>query len=188
MSTEDARRDRVAVPVPSGVTVRLAGVKLTAKGPLGEVSRTFPSEVVGLALHGGNAELTLKVPPNRKRAQALLHTWESHVHNLVDGVTKGFEAKMKIVAAHFPMKVAVKDSTLIIENFLGEKHPRSAPLIPGVQAAVDGDFVVLSGMDIEQVGQSCANVERATRIRNYDPRVFQDGIYIVERAHVKGAG
>lgn len=187
MSTEDARRDRVAVPVPSGVTVRLAGVKLTAKGPLGEVSRTFPSEVVGLALHGGNAELTLKVPPNRKRAQALLHTWESHVHNLVDGVTKGFEAKMKIVAAHFPMKVAVKGEELIIENFLGEKYPRTAPLRPGTKAAVEGDIVVLSGYDVEQVGQSAANIERATHIRNYDPRVFQDGIYLTEHAHLKGA-
>ena len=105
--------------------------------------------------------------------------------NLESGVTKGFEAKMKAVAAHFPMKVAVKDSTLVIENFLGEKFPRTAPLIPGVQAQVDGDFVVLSGTDIEQVGQSCANIERATKIRDYDPRVFQDGIYIVERAHVK---
>jgi large subunit ribosomal protein L6 len=188
MSTEDARRDRVAIPVPTGVTLKLTGVRITAKGPLGESTRTFPSEVVGLKMHDGNAELTLKVPPNRKRAQALLHTWESHVHNLVDGVTKGFEAKMKVVAAHFPMKVAAKDSTLIIENFLGEKHPRSAPLVPGVEAVVDGDFVVLSGNDIEQVGQSCANIERATHIRNYDPRVFQDGIYIVERAHVKGAG
>ena len=92
---------------------------------------------------------------------------------------------MKIVAAHFPMKVSVKDTDLLIENFLGEKHPRSAPLAAGVSATVDGDFVVLSGRDIEQVGQSAANIERATRIRDYDPRVFQDGIYLVEHAHRK---
>ncbi len=40
---------------------------------------------------------------------------------------------------------------------------------------------------MEQVGQSAANVERATRIRDYDPRVFQDGIYLIERAHLKEA-
>jgi large subunit ribosomal protein L6 len=57
-----------------------------------------------------------------------------------------------------------------------------------VRATVDGEFVILSGVDVEQVGQSAANIERATRIRNYDPRVFQDGIYLVERAHVKEAG
>ncbi|EQD53807.1 50S ribosomal protein L6P, partial [mine drainage metagenome] len=76
---------------------------------------------------------------------------------------------------------------LIIENFLGEKYPRTAPLRPGTKAAVVGDIVVLSGYDVEQVGQSAANIERATHIRNYDPRVFQDGIYLTEHAHLKGA-
>ncbi|HOV66806.1 MAG TPA: 50S ribosomal protein L6, partial [Methanoregulaceae archaeon] len=44
------------------------------------------------------------------------------------------------------------------------------------------DAVTLSGIDKEKVGNSAANIEHATRIRNRDPRVFQDGIYIVERA------
>jgi large subunit ribosomal protein L6 len=185
MST-DARRDRVTVPLPAGVTIKLDGSELTVKGPKGTSRRKFPGEAVSVSIGTGKAELVLKLPPNRRQAQALLHTWESHLKNLVAGVTVGFEAKMKAVAAHFPMKVSVKDSTLVIENFLGEKHPRTAPLVPGVEAAVDGDFVLLNGNDVEQVGQSCANIERATKIRNYDPRVFQDGIYIVERAHVKG--
>ena len=187
MSTDDALRDKVSVPLAKGVTLALHGSTLTAKGPLGSTSRPFPADALGLKVQGENAELVLKIPPNRRKAQALLHTWESHVKNLDAGVTKGFEARMKAVAAHFPMKVAVKDSSLVIENFLGEKHPRTAPLVPGVDAVVDGDFVVLTGIDIEQVGQSAANIERATHIRDYDPRVFQDGIYIIERAHVKGA-
>jgi large subunit ribosomal protein L6 len=185
MSTDDALRDHVEVPLPAGVKVTLQGPTLSVKGPLGTASRGFPHDALRVATSGGHVTLTLSIPANRKRAQALLHTWESHTKNLLDGVTKGFEAKMKAVAAHFPMKVAVKDSTLVIENFLGEKHPRNAPLVPGVAARVEGDFVVLEGIDIEQVGQSAANIERATHIRDYDPRVFQDGIYIVERAHVK---
>jgi large subunit ribosomal protein L6 len=186
MST-DPRRDRVTVPLPAGVTVKLDGSTLMVKGPGGSSRRSFPSEVLSLKAGPAGAEIVLKLPPNRRAAQALLHTWESHVKNMGAGVTVGFEAKMKAVAAHFPMKVSVKESTLLIENFLGEKHPRSAPLVPGVHAQVDGEFVVLQGSDIEDVGQSCANIERATRIRDYDPRVFQDGIYIVERAHVREA-
>ena len=102
-------------------------------------------------------------------------------------MTLGFQARMKIVAAHFPMKVQVKDSSLLIENFLGEKYPRTARLIPGVEAKVDGEFVILTGHDIEEVGQSAANIETATKIRDYDLRVFQDGIYIIERARPKEA-
>lgn len=184
MSTE-AARDAATVPLPAGVKLQVARGELRAEGPLGKVHRPFPSEALDFTMKGTTATLTLKIPWNRREAQALLHTWEAHVRNLAGGVTRGFEAKMKVVAAHFPMKVAAKDGQLVIENFLGEKYPRTAPLIAGVTAAVDGDFVTLSGVDVEQVGQSCANVERATRIRDYDPRVFQDGIYIVERAHLK---
>jgi large subunit ribosomal protein L6 len=185
MSTDDALRDHVVLPIPKGVKVALHGRELSVQGPLGTAKRAFPHDALKLGVSGDEVTLTLTIAANRKRSQSLLHTWESHTKNLLDGVTKGFEAKMKAVAAHFPMKVAVKDTTLVIENFLGEKHPRSAPLLAGVAARVDGDFVVLEGIDIEQVGQSAANIERATHIRDYDPRVFQDGIYIVERAHVK---
>ncbi|HYK93831.1 MAG TPA: 50S ribosomal protein L6 [Thermoplasmata archaeon] len=185
MST-DAARDTATVPIPAGVAISQSGGTLRVKGPLGEVRRGFPNDALKLEVSGGEARLTLAIDWNRRRAQALLHSWEAHLRNMAGGVTTGFEAKLKIVAAHFPMKVSVKEHTLLIENFLGEKYPRSAPLVAGVEATVDGDFVLLSGYDVEHVGQSSANIERATRIRDYDPRVFQDGIYIVERAHLKG--
>lgn len=105
---------------------------------------------------------------------------------MAQGVTHGFEARMKVVAAHFPMKVAVKEHHIVIENFLGEKS-RTAAILPGVEAKVDGEFVILSGPDIERVGQSAANIERTTKIRDYDPRVFQDGIYIIEKARPRAA-
>ena len=187
MSTEAPPNDRATVAIPEKAFVEVRGTTVSAKGPKGTASRTFPASVLGITVKGREVELVLHLPPERKTSKALLHTWEAHVRNLLVGVTVGFEAKMKAVAAHFPMKVAVKESTLVIENFLGEKHPRTAPLIHGVAAEVEGEFVVLSGTDIEQVGQSAANIERATRIRDYDPRVFQDGIYIIERAHPKGA-
>ncbi len=85
------------------------------------------------------------------------------------------------------MKVSAKEGKLLIENFLGEKHPRTASLVPGVLASVEEDIVVLTGRDVEEVGQSAANIERTTHIRDYDPRVFQDGIYLIERAHLKEA-
>jgi large subunit ribosomal protein L6 len=186
MSTEEAR-DRATVPLAERSTLEIDGRRLTVRGPKGEVSRSFPSDVLKLSVEGRTATLTLALPPNRKRSQALLRTWAAHLGNLSVGVTSGFEAKMKVVAAHFPMKVSAKEETLVIENFLGEKHPRTARLVPGVTATVDGDFVILTGRDVEEVGQSAANIERTTRIRDYDPRVFQDGIYLVERAHPKGA-
>lgn len=187
MST-DAVRDAVTVPLPAGVKVQTADGRIQVKGPKGSIQRPFPTDALGCETAKGALTLTLRIPPNRKQAKALLHTWESHVKNLAVGVTDGFEARMKVVAAHFPMKVSVKDQKLVIENFLGEKFPRHADLLEGVEAKVEGEFVVLSGVDVELVGQTSANIERTTKIRDYDPRVFQDGIYIVERAHPRSQG
>lgn len=185
MSTE--RASDIEIELPAGVQLTLDGRTLRAKGPLGTVSRPFPSDT--LRLHGGSGRVRLELllPPNRKGSRALLGTWAAHVRNVGAGLAHGVEAKLKVVAAHFPMKVAFKSGELVIENFLGEKHPRSTRLVPGTTAVVDGEFVTIQGHDVEEVGQSAANIERVTRIRDYDPRVFQDGIYLVERAHVKEA-
>jgi large subunit ribosomal protein L6 len=186
MSTEN-ERSQEEFPIPSGVKFTVGPGKLSAKGPLGTVERPFPSDVLELAVDGTTVHLRLLIPADRKRSQSLLRTWAAHVKNIAGGLTAGVEAKMKVVAAHFPMKVSVRGEELVIENFLGEKYPRTTKLWHGIKAVVDGDIVTLTGYDVEQVGQSAANIERVTHIRDYDPRVFQDGIYLIERAHLKEA-
>jgi large subunit ribosomal protein L6 len=185
MSTDET--GRASVEIPKGITLTLEGRTLRAKGPLGTVVRPFPSDALAMEVKGTGVTLELRLPSHRRRSQALLRTWAAHVANIAGGLTRGVEARLKVVAAHFPMKVQVRGEELLIENFLGEKHPRSTQLLPGTRAAVEGDIVTISGYDVEQVGQTAANVERTTRIRDYDPRVFQDGIYLIERAHLKEA-
>jgi large subunit ribosomal protein L6 len=175
----------IRVELPTGVTSRLDRDILVVKGPHGEVRRSLPLGALSVTTEASVVTLRLRLVTERKKSRALLNTWERHVANMIQGVSHGFEARMKVVAAHFPMKVAVKDHSVVIENFLGEKYPRTARILTGVEAKVDGEFVVLSGPDIELVGQSAANIERTTKIRDYDPRVFQDGIYIVDKARPK---
>jgi large subunit ribosomal protein L6 len=175
----------IRVELPTGVTARLERDTLVVKGPRGEVRRSLPLGALSVTTEASVVTLRLRLVTERKKSRALLNTWERHVTNMIQGVSHGFEARMKVVAAHFPMKVAVKDHSVVIENFLGEKYPRTARILTGVEAKVDGEFVVLSGPDIELVGQSAANIERTTKIRDYDPRVFQDGIYIVDKARPK---
>jgi large subunit ribosomal protein L6 len=184
MSTEGV--PSVAVPLPKGVRVRLEDGSVIAEGPKGKVSRPFPVNVLDLSVGKEGLRLTLKLPA-RKRTGALVGTWKSHLANLVVGVERGFEARAKGVAAHFPMKLSSRDGEVLIENFLGEKHPRRSLLVGGTTATVQGEEVHLEGPDLEAVGQSAANLERATHIRNYDPRVFQDGIYITQKPRPKEA-
>ena len=100
---------------------------------------------------------------------------------MIKGVKNGFEYRMKIVYSHFPMKTTVRKDGLYIENFLGESSPRKAKIIGSTKVQVSGDEVILTGNNKEDTGQTAANIELATNIKGYDPRVFQDGIYIVSK-------
>ncbi|MFQ6073567.1 MAG: 50S ribosomal protein L6, partial [Methanosarcinales archaeon] len=64
---------------------------------------------------------------------------------------------------------------------LGEKKPRFAKILENVEVKIDGDEVIITGINIEDVGLTAANIEQATRIKRRDPRVFQDGIYLINR-------
>ena len=170
------------IPLPSGVSATLDGRVLTIKGPKGELSRRFyhPKLVMTVS---DTVRLTTELP--RRAEKALLGTWRAHVNNMIHGVTEGFEYTMKIVYSHFPIKTSVKISEggreVVIENFLGERYPRKARIMGDTEVKISGDQVILTGINREEVGQSAANIELATKIRNYDTRVFQDGIYIISK-------
>jgi large subunit ribosomal protein L6 len=90
---------------------------------------------------------------------------------------------MKIVFSHFPMKVAVKGDKVEINNYMGGHAPRYANIIGGCKVKISGADVTVEGNDIEAVGQTAANLERATSRLGFDKRTFQDGIYIVQKSH-----
>ncbi|HDM44934.1 MAG TPA: 50S ribosomal protein L6, partial [Candidatus Bathyarchaeota archaeon] len=102
------------------------------------------------------------------------------INNMIKGVTEGFVYKMKIVFSHFPISVRVDGDQVLIENFTGEKSPRRAKIIGDTKVTVKGDDIIIEGIDINAVSQTAANIQQATKIKNKDPRVFLDGIYVYE--------
>lgn len=167
------------VEMPSGVTAKLSGDLLTVKGPKGELKMRFMHPRVMMKVEGSRVSVHCDNP---KRAEmGLCGTWAANVKNMVRGVTKGFQYKMRIIYSHFPIKTSVKGKELVIENFLGERHPRTANILDGVTAKISGDSIILEGNDKQKVGQTASNIEKSTIVKGYDPRVFQDGIYLVSR-------
>jgi len=174
----NARTEKM-VKVPKGVTVSMKDNILEVKGPKGVLARKYKHPKVRVEIDNDKIHVIADLP--KKKEFALTGTWTAHIENMMKGVTEGFEYKMKIVYSHFPIKTTVKEGRLVIENFLGERFPREAAIAPNVKVTVSGDSVTVEGIDLEHVGQTTANIEKATTIRNYDPRIFQDGIYLVER-------
>ena len=168
------------IEIPEGVSVSLSQDVLTARGPKGTVERTFWYPGIKIDLREG--EVLVDAESSRKEQKAMVGTFASHIRNLIIGVSEGFECKMSIVYAHFPMQVKVEGKTLFIGNFLGEKKPRIAKILGETKVKVSGNEVTVTGINKEDVGQTAANIEQKTKIKRFDPRIFQDGIYIVQKA------
>ena len=168
------------VKIPEGVTVRIEGNLVKVQGPKGMLMREMYYPNVSLAIDGG--EMTITTESQRKKILAICGTYAAHLQNMCTGVTKGFQYRMKVVYAHFPIQLKIAGDRIEVGNFLGEKRSRFARIEKDVKVALGADEVTVTGIDKEAVGKTAANIEHATRIRERDPRVFQDGVYTVERA------
>ena len=168
--------------IPVGVDISYSERILSVKGPKGTITRTFSHPRLVMEIKDNSIITRCSLP--RKKEKALVGTWNAHANNMIVGVTEGFEYRMKIVYAHFPVKVIFdrKKSIFNISNFMGEKSDRVAKILDGVKVKIDSDQVILTGIDRESVGQSAANIEQSTKIKGFDIRVFQDGIYITHKA------
>ena len=158
------------VEIPEGVESTLEGRTITIKGEKGELTRDFSHAPINIQLKGKRVMVQASWP--RKKEAALVGTVCSHIQNMIKGVTNGFTYKLKIVFSHFPITVKVKEKMLTIENFTGERNPRKAKIMRDTK---------VQGINLEDVSQTAANIQNATRIRSKDPRVFLDGIYVYEK-------
>ena len=171
------------VEIPDGVTITVNHADgenhTTVRGPKGELDRRFRYRGVTVNVDGGVVKVHKDLP--RREHKAVCGTYAAHIRNMIRGVTDGWNYQLKIVYNHFPIKANVQGDTLVIENFLGERHPRRATILPGAKVSVKGADVTVEGIDRQAVGQTAANIELATRVRGRDIRVFQDGIYITNK-------
>ncbi|MFB6095013.1 MAG: 50S ribosomal protein L6 [Halodesulfurarchaeum sp.] len=176
---------RTAIELPEGVSASTDRFDLTVEGPEGSVTRRlwFPEVTVTVE----DEDVVIESDADDADVKATMGTFESHVRNMIHGVTEGWEYRMQVHYSHFPMQVSVEGEEVVIQNFLGETAPRRAPIRGDTEVTVDGDEIVLRGPDKEAVGQTAGEIEQLTRVPEKDTRVFQDGVYIVEKPGKGGA-
>ncbi|MHC1605360.1 MAG: 50S ribosomal protein L6 [Candidatus Methanofastidiosia archaeon] len=167
------------VPIPKDVKVSVSDHVITVEGPRGTIQRRIKYPSVLLATK--KDIIVLSVHYAKKTDKAALYTIKSHIMSMIKGVEKGFCYKLKILYSHFPLNVKVIDGKVEIDNYLGEKVPRYAKIMGDTKVMVSGNEIFVEGINKEHVGQTAGNLEKATRVTKRDPRVFQDGIYLVDR-------
>ncbi len=167
------------ITIPDGVSATIENNIITIKGEKGEISRTFSHPKINIKINGNYIDIRSKNV--RRKDKALIGTFIAHINNMIKGVSQGFEYKMKTVFSHFPIKTSVEGKEFVIQNFLGERSARKARILDGVTVEVNGEEVTVQGFDKERVGQTVANIERATLVKRRDVRVFQDGVYRISK-------
>lgn len=176
-------RDKVIIEeieIPKGVTAVYAEGIIKIKGSKGETSMNLIDPKIKIIVENG--KIIVKCETATKREKAKIGTFNAHIKNLVKGATEGFVFKLKICSGHFPMNVTVTKDQFTVKNFLGEKVPRVLKLKQGAKVVVDGTLVTVEGINREIAGQVAADIEQLCRITNRDRRIFQDGIFITNKA------
>ncbi|MEN2974751.1 MAG: 50S ribosomal protein L6 [Candidatus Caldarchaeales archaeon] len=168
--------------VPEGVQVEVTPPAIVkVRGRLGELVNDLSHTRTKIELEG--EKIKIRFLGKGRRAKSMLGTITSTLKNMFTGVTQGYTYKLKIVSTHFPINVKVQGDTVIIENFIGERYTRRAKIVgQGTRVKIQGEDIIVTGIDKQAVGQTAANIEKATKITRKDLRKFLDGIYLSEKS------
>ena len=168
------------VKILEGIDISLEGSVISAKGPKGESSKNFTHSLISLIKQGD--DIVLISSKKSQRDKKIIKTYQKLITNLFEGVLNGFVYKLKVCSSHFPMSVSIKNNVFEVKNFIGESVPRKLLLKPGPSVKIDGDIITIEGCDKELAGQVAADIEQLMKRPAFDRRIFQDGIYIIEKA------
>jgi large subunit ribosomal protein L6 len=161
-----SRIGKLPVPVPSGVDVALEGPVVTVKGPKGTLTHTVAEPiVVERSDEGGSVVLDVKRPDDERISKSLHGLTRTLIHNMVVGVTDGYEKKLEIVGVGY--RVLSKGPTQL-EFQLGYSHPIVFDAPEGITFTVDGPTKLgVIGIDKQQVGEVAANIRKLRKPEPY---------------------
>ena len=148
-----SRIGKAPITVPAGVEITVSeNNHITVKGPKGTLERTI---VPQMKLSTENGVLTVERPDDSKESRSLHGLSRTLIHNMVVGVTQGFEKKLEINGVGYR---ATKDGKNLVMN-LGYSHQIVIPETEDIQIDVpDANHIVIKGIDKQKVGQFAAEV------------------------------
>lgn len=168
-----------SVNIPQGVHCEYNHSVITCKKDSLVVSKkmALPKIIVSIK----DNTISFQCEKSTKRELKLIKTSVAHLNNIFNGLGEEYTYKLEACNVHFPMTLKIEKDVMIISNFLGEKVVRKAKILPHVQVDIKGPKLTITSKIKENAGQTAANMEKATKIRNRDRRIFQDGIFITSK-------
>lgn len=147
-----SRIGKKPIEIPAGVTVTINGSDVTVKGPKGELSRSFNSD---LTITLEENVLTVARPTDEKNHRALHGTTRAVLSNMVEGVSKGFEKSLELIGVGYR---AQKQGSKLILN-VGYSHPVEFEPEQGLEVEVPSNTkIIVKGVSKERVGALAADI------------------------------
>ena len=166
------------IEIPSEVSCEITDGILKCKK--GDVEITRDVRIPNIIVSIKDKTLLLECKKGNKKDFKVIKSYLAHINNMFAGLQQEYVYKMEACNVHFPMTIKIEANKVVISNFLGEKTKRYAKIINGVKVDIKGQKITVSSADKEAAGQTAANLEKTTKIRNRDRRIFQDGIFLTE--------
>lgn len=166
------------IEIIAGTTVTVSGDTVTIKGPKGELVKTFRPEVITEVVDN---TIVLTKKGDSSFIRSLWGTVGSHVRNMMEGVTKGFEKKLILEGVGF--KSAVVGNTLDLA--LGFSHPVKIEIPADLTVTADKNIISISGIDKESVGQFSAYVRSLKKPEPYKGKGFRYDDEVIRRKQGK---
>jgi large subunit ribosomal protein L6 len=173
-----SRIGKKPIPIPKGVTVKIAGDAVEVQGPKGKMRQALPP---GIVLAQDNGELVARLESDEGELRKFHGLARSLVANAVTGVTDGFKKELDIVGVGYRAELKGKQ----VHFALGYSHPVVYDIPNGIDIAVDKQtHITVTGVDRQLVGQVAANIRR---MRKPDP-YKQKGVRYTGEALKKKVG
>ena len=170
-----SRIGRMPVAIPAGVTVDIAeGNKVTVKGAKGTLVRELPVEME-IKIEDGHVVVTR--PNDLKKMKSLHGLTRTLIHNMVVGVSEGYEKVLEVNGVGY--RAQKQGKKLVLS--LGYSHPVEMEDPEGLESTVDGNKIIIKGIDKEKVGQYAAEIRDKRRPEPYKGKGIKYADEVIRR-------
>ena len=171
-----SRIGRMPIAIPAGVTVTIAeNNHVTVKGPKGTLERALPLE---MTIKQEGDEVVVSRSNDLKKNKALHGLTRTLIHNMVVGVTEGYEKVLEVNGVGY--RAAKQGNKLVLS--LGYSHPVEMVDPEGVTSVLDGQNIIkIQGIDKEKVGQYAAEIRDKRKPEPYKGKGIKYSTEVIRR-------